>query len=449
MVVMDEQNESMETMAVHGGERRPGPEGSVVYPIYQGTVYSVQPGTGYHDLPYHRLSSTPSQRYLHDKLAALEGAQAAVATASGMAAVTTTLLSVLRAGDHLLASDCLYGGTHDFLTERAEDLGWRYSFVDVHRPETWAAARTPLRASAGATAATIRTLEPGQGFTILQMYGNWWYVEAGEQTGWVDYRTCFINLPDVIPSIVYNTESIARSAGFDIPGMWDLQRFTVRAYNPRFGREMRIVPGKFSMALSLFQAQQTALAHDETILMYQAFRPRAAQTAAVEVLRNLIDENEIVRETINYGQWHIGWFVATGISNHQRGSAIDISLGTVHRYEYRRVGDFIYRHVLEHRAHVMPSRMHELSPWAALFDSPRTVTMQQLMDGSVTLAESANLPGVAALHRAIAGAGADFRPLASEWWHFDHTESQTAANNAGIQGEFLIETVYSRPPVAQ
>lgn len=135
--------DSMQTLAVHGGERRPGPEGSVVFPIYQGTVYSVEPGTGYHDIPYLRLSSTPSQRYLHDKLAALEGAQAAVATASGMAAVTTTLLSLLRAGDHLLASDCLYGGTHDFLTGQAESLGWRHTFVDVNRPETWAAAVTP------------------------------------------------------------------------------------------------------------------------------------------------------------------------------------------------------------------------------------------------------------------------------------------------------------------
>src|SRR5215475_4737069 len=141
--LMHAQGESMETLVVHGGERRPGPEGSVVYPIYQGTVYSVEPGTGYHDLPYLRLSSTPSQRYLHDKLAAVEGAEAAVATASGMAAVTTTLLSVLRAGDHLLASDCLYGGTHDFLTHHAADLGWRFTFVDVNQPETWAAARTP------------------------------------------------------------------------------------------------------------------------------------------------------------------------------------------------------------------------------------------------------------------------------------------------------------------
>jgi cystathionine gamma-synthase/cystathionine gamma-lyase/cystathionine beta-lyase len=132
----------MDTVAVHGGESRPGPEGSVVFPIYQGTVYEVEPGTGYHDLKYIRLNSTPSQRYLHDKLAALEGGQAAVATSSGMAAVTTVLLSLMRAGDHLLASDCLYGGTHDFLTGHAADLGWSYSFVDAGRPETWEAART-------------------------------------------------------------------------------------------------------------------------------------------------------------------------------------------------------------------------------------------------------------------------------------------------------------------
>jgi cystathionine gamma-synthase/cystathionine gamma-lyase/cystathionine beta-lyase len=106
-------------------------------------VFSIDPGTSYHDIPYIRLSSTPSQRYLHDKLASLEGAEAAVATASGMAALTAALLSVMRAGDHLLAGDCLYGGTHDFLTSHAEELGWHYTFVDVHRPETWAAARTP------------------------------------------------------------------------------------------------------------------------------------------------------------------------------------------------------------------------------------------------------------------------------------------------------------------
>ncbi len=140
---MDKPTYRMETVAVHSGERRPGPEGSVVYPIYQGTVFSVDPGTDYHDIKYIRLNSTPSQRYLHDKLAALEGAEAAVATASGMAAVTSTILAFLKKGDHILAGDCLYGGTHDFLTQHAEDLGLSYSFVDAQNPAAWKPALRP------------------------------------------------------------------------------------------------------------------------------------------------------------------------------------------------------------------------------------------------------------------------------------------------------------------
>jgi cystathionine beta-lyase/cystathionine gamma-synthase len=138
----DPRKPSPRTLAVHAGERRPGPEGSVVYPIYQGTVYAVPPGTAYHDIRYIRLNSTPSQEYLHDKLAELEGGEAAVATASGMAAITTTLLSLLRAGDHLIALDTLYGGTLDFITQDAADLGWTYTLVDAQRAEDWSAACT-------------------------------------------------------------------------------------------------------------------------------------------------------------------------------------------------------------------------------------------------------------------------------------------------------------------
>lgn len=133
----------IETTAVHAGERRPGPEGSVVFPIYQGTVYSVDEGTDYHDIKYLRLNSTPSQVYLHDKLAILEGSEAALATASGMAAITAALHSVLRAGDHLLIGDTLYGGTHDFITHHAADNGWSYTFVDPHRPDAWEPAKQP------------------------------------------------------------------------------------------------------------------------------------------------------------------------------------------------------------------------------------------------------------------------------------------------------------------
>lgn len=133
----------IETLAVHSGARRPGPEGSVVFPIYQSTVYTYDEEAGYHDIRYLRLSSTPSQQYLHAKLAALEGAEAALATSSGMAAVTGCLLTLVKAGDHILAGDTLYGGTHTFLKDHAPLHGVTSSFVDPSKPETWKAALKP------------------------------------------------------------------------------------------------------------------------------------------------------------------------------------------------------------------------------------------------------------------------------------------------------------------
>jgi len=93
--------------------------------------------TSYHDLKYIRLNNTPNHTVLHEKLAAIENAEAALVTASGMAAISTTLLSVLSSGDHLLAQDCLYGGTHDFVTKDLCTFGISYDFIDANDPESW------------------------------------------------------------------------------------------------------------------------------------------------------------------------------------------------------------------------------------------------------------------------------------------------------------------------
>ncbi len=77
------------------------------------------------------------------KLAALENAEAALVTASGMAAISTTLLAFLSAGDHLLAQDCLYGGTHDFLTKDFRGFGLAYDFIDGDDPASWRAKLRP------------------------------------------------------------------------------------------------------------------------------------------------------------------------------------------------------------------------------------------------------------------------------------------------------------------
>ena len=131
------------TVAVHGGERRPGPEGSIVFPIFQSTVYATSEREVPADIDYIRMSNTPSQSYLHDKLAALEGAEAAVATASGMSALTSILGTFLHTGDHLLAARGLYGGTYSYIAEHIGGLGVDHSFIDAQDPAAWEASVTP------------------------------------------------------------------------------------------------------------------------------------------------------------------------------------------------------------------------------------------------------------------------------------------------------------------
>ena len=115
---------SIETKLIHSGEPEPRISGAVTMPVFQSSTYEYTgPGTEYHDLHYIRLNNTPNHEALGAKLAAIEGAEAALVTASGMAAITTAILTVLRAGDHLLAQDCLYGGTLDFLIKEFESLG--------------------------------------------------------------------------------------------------------------------------------------------------------------------------------------------------------------------------------------------------------------------------------------------------------------------------------------
>ncbi|MGO9804371.1 MAG: trans-sulfuration enzyme family protein [Steroidobacteraceae bacterium] len=133
----------IETQLVHAGDPRPRIDGAVEMPIFQSATYEYRGEARYDDVRYLRLNNNPNQRALHAKLATLEGAQAALVTASGMAAISSTLLTVLKAGDHLLAQSCLYGGTHDFVTAEFGGLGLQADFIDADRRETWGAQLKP------------------------------------------------------------------------------------------------------------------------------------------------------------------------------------------------------------------------------------------------------------------------------------------------------------------
>jgi len=128
---------SIETKAVHAGEPSPRINGAVVMPIFQSAMFEYAGEKKYDDIRYIRLNNTPNHRVLAEKLAQLENAEDALVTSSGMAAISTTLLTLLANGDHLLAQDCLYGGTHDFVTKDLERFGISYDFIDGNDPDSW------------------------------------------------------------------------------------------------------------------------------------------------------------------------------------------------------------------------------------------------------------------------------------------------------------------------
>lgn len=134
-----------DTIAVHGGELKPNSEGAVVAPIFQSSTYDFTGQTNYKDLRYIRLSTTPNQLQVSKKLAELEGGADAVVTASGMAAISAALLSIVPKGGHLLIQEVLYGGTFHFVADVLESMGRTFSFFPLSdssdlkkyiRPET-------------------------------------------------------------------------------------------------------------------------------------------------------------------------------------------------------------------------------------------------------------------------------------------------------------------------
>src|SRR5258708_24417986 len=132
-----------DTKLIHAGEPEPLLGRAVTMPIFQSSTFEYGGEKSYHDLRYIRLSNTTNHAMLHAKLAALENADAALVAGSGMAAISATLFTVLASGGHLLAQDCLYGGTHDLMNVEFPGYGMGVDFVDGNEPATWREALRP------------------------------------------------------------------------------------------------------------------------------------------------------------------------------------------------------------------------------------------------------------------------------------------------------------------
>jgi cystathionine gamma-lyase len=130
------------TRAIHGGQRPDPLTGAVMPPIYATSTY-VQSSPGVHQGYDYSRTRNPTRDALQAALADLEGAEAAFAFASGMAA-SSTVLELLDAGSHIVAMHDLYGGTYRLLENvRKRSAGHEISFVDLTRPEALEEAIRP------------------------------------------------------------------------------------------------------------------------------------------------------------------------------------------------------------------------------------------------------------------------------------------------------------------
>lgn len=135
------------TNALHAGHDVSANAGTRAVPIYQTTSYVFNNSDHAANLfslkelgfIYTRLNN-PTNQILQERLAAVEGGIGAVVFASGTAAISTGLLTLLKAGDHIVASSSLYGGTYNLLKVTLPRLGITTTFVDADNPDNFASA---------------------------------------------------------------------------------------------------------------------------------------------------------------------------------------------------------------------------------------------------------------------------------------------------------------------
>ena len=140
----------IETLCLHAGQLPDPVTGARVPPIYQTAAYvfdSADHAASLFNLQtfgniYSRLTN-PTNAVFEQRMAALETGRAAVAVSSGMAAQMVALLTILQAGDEIVSSNTLYGGTHTQFSFNFKKLGIEAKFVDSDDPENYARAITP------------------------------------------------------------------------------------------------------------------------------------------------------------------------------------------------------------------------------------------------------------------------------------------------------------------
>ncbi len=329
-----------------------------------------------------------------------------------------------------------------YLTYVSEE---NYFTLPLQGATGYAAGSLNVRAEPTTQSEQRMTLAPGEPFRILSEEGDWWQVDVDGLVGYVYHPYAMINLPDVLPTAVYHntnaSASVLQSSFTAIPNVTGQQLYAAYGYNERLGREEFIMPVLYGTAKKIAHAQHLALQDGNTLINNELYRPYETQRKIVTELQNLSAQNAEVAQGITAAPWSISWFIATGLSNHQRGYAIDTSLGVVTATERFTAGDYAYEAVVSYEEHPMPTPIHELSYRSASLAYPVSSlndTDWRGADVSPSFTEGARM-----MRDYCTAAG--LTPLASEWWHFNDL---ARAQDAQSRGDYFIDRQLSVPPLA-
>lgn len=232
------------------------------------------------------------------------------------------------------------------------------------------------------------TATPGKKFKILGESADLWAIEYDGKCGWVASDYMAINAVGYLPNTQFNitnaSSSIYKTSGQNIAGLTGKRLYDNSQYNNSW------VPITYSFAKKLKIAAENAARGGDTLVIMDAYRPyQVSQLASKQVTAAYKNGSAAIKNNLKSGSWDIGWFISGGVSTHNTGCAVDITL----------------------RGKSMPTAMHELSISAVKYKTPSLKTSANFSTGM------ANSSGAKALHNYMMSAGG-ISDLASEWWHY-------------------------------
>ena len=321
-----------------------------------------------------------------------------------------------------------------------------YFELPIEGATGYASINSNIRKNPSDSAEILLKINAGTAFEIVEESGNWFKININNKVGWISNKYCMVNLPDIIPSIIYDDtnsySSLFKSSEIDIPNITGKQLYNNKAYNKRLSKDEYMMPVIYAMAKKIMIAQKTALEDGYSLKIYETYRPFEAQKAVADNLRNLMNTNKTVYNGINGGGWNEGWFIAQVLSNHQRGIAMDVSLVKINDYEIKKTGSYKYMAITDYTEEEMPTQMHELSN--------KAISLKYAVDSNSKTAwkdvplANAMTNGAIRLRDYCVQAG--LSPLCSEWWHFNDLDAREDIGNNYSTGRYYITKCCSSVP---